>query len=828
MSKGIAISSFTGGLISDLNAITTPPSVLTYAENGTLLTFNGNELVLQNDMGNTDLNNPILNPNNLIDGNKVQLSEGFIPVGVKDHGGIIYIVSHNPSSKETEIGSFPGPKFINGTPIEETPNEATSLAIENTTNTLNIGKVYQLTTSEIKPGDYFVMQVPLTMAGGNTDSVSDYDTRKFYSPRLINIDSNNRDITSKFTRQEYLNSTNPYWFLPTDLGSNLLASYIAVNKAKVYPFNLKRGRLGIRFDLEDIDSFKLTNTNNTYFPVLTAQSAGSSPAYTLTFPKFEVVELSEFKVNRIEITYKIYNNLDPTETTIIGYTKTNLFDMLDANLTKSPVDSITKITTITPNLTPTLNFTTSKNFTIEYTITAFDTRYEREFDNHIIFAKIDLSKDPNEWESLPQYAIVQKYNYPQKINGNSDQIDYFFKLNTTQTQSSVVYNDDPPIGIFTVDLNSSNKIQNINWVKPKSTEIYINSDIFIRNELDRDSDGSTFETSLHTIENALTNTQLNIITQHERNVGDTTQWVGANILTFGSTISDTERISDDTSNLINTITPYLYTSTTPFYVRLFASARTYSDTSTSFLVMLARMKEVSVQVSNSTGYNISPVIGKYQLIKGVTTPMSTFGGSLTKAHLNLNDELWPTTVWTGDAAGNIGMTSFNTTKNGFNIIGHSSGDDTLSKEINSLVKNIYYVLSFYSLGSISVTLDGDYPITKSSSNWVLNNYYFLKTTTTVSTLSFESLIGDAYIRNVSIREKLIQDSTTPEYYQDVQCYSENIDIVVSKVGGTVITKNEGIYLPYPNCNFTGFYDLDTSPGVINTQTINGTLYTIRK
>ena len=90
---------FQDGLIMDLNPINTPKSVLTDCLNGTYITYNGNEFVLQNDMGNYKLKN-------------CKLPTNFIPVGVKGYGDILYIVSYNPITKETEIGSYPAPQSI--------------------------------------------------------------------------------------------------------------------------------------------------------------------------------------------------------------------------------------------------------------------------------------------------------------------------------------------------------------------------------------------------------------------------------------------------------------------------------------------------------------------------------------------------------------------------------------------------------------------------------------------------------------------------------------------------------------------------------------------
>jgi hypothetical protein len=41
----------------------------------------------------------------------VKLKDGYIPIGMKEFGDIVYIISHNPEEKKTEIGSFPGPDF---------------------------------------------------------------------------------------------------------------------------------------------------------------------------------------------------------------------------------------------------------------------------------------------------------------------------------------------------------------------------------------------------------------------------------------------------------------------------------------------------------------------------------------------------------------------------------------------------------------------------------------------------------------------------------------------------------------------------------------------
>lgn len=99
MARKETVNTFTDGLISDLNPINTPNTVLTDCLNGTLITYDGNEYSLQNDKGNFPLKD-------------CKLPENYIPVGVKEYGDILYIISYNPITKHVQIGSYPSPETI--------------------------------------------------------------------------------------------------------------------------------------------------------------------------------------------------------------------------------------------------------------------------------------------------------------------------------------------------------------------------------------------------------------------------------------------------------------------------------------------------------------------------------------------------------------------------------------------------------------------------------------------------------------------------------------------------------------------------------------------
>lgn len=104
--KQNATNQFGKGLNTDQNPVTTPNSLLTDCLNGTLITYDGNEFSLQNDMGNYSLPDCSLSP-------------GFVPVGMKSYGDIIYIASFNEQTKLCELGSYPSPEYPDISELDE-------------------------------------------------------------------------------------------------------------------------------------------------------------------------------------------------------------------------------------------------------------------------------------------------------------------------------------------------------------------------------------------------------------------------------------------------------------------------------------------------------------------------------------------------------------------------------------------------------------------------------------------------------------------------------------------------------------------------------------
>ena len=149
MIKSESNNTFGEGLMMDMNPLTIPNSVMTNCLNGTLITFNGNEYILQNDMGNGRVETAFL-------------PEGFVPLGTTEFGGIIYIVSYNPNTNRCQIGSFPSPeRNITSDEVEKSP----SVSLDNNDFGYNVNtgaKIYYLKKNlnsnlTFNPGDKFIV-----------------------------------------------------------------------------------------------------------------------------------------------------------------------------------------------------------------------------------------------------------------------------------------------------------------------------------------------------------------------------------------------------------------------------------------------------------------------------------------------------------------------------------------------------------------------------------------------------------------------------------------------------------------------------------------------
>lgn len=259
MKKSETINTFNNGLIMDLNPLVTPNDVLVNCLNGTITTFNGNENVLQNDMGNGRVET-------------AYLPEGYIPLGTAELGGIIYIVSYNPLNNKCQIGSFPSPE--RNIPSEEVSKSVVTIQdsqFRKGNKVINTIVKVKLLTGEYNklcPGDKFTIYSTNKGITNNKTYISDVGTGIFKvdnDPRYVTIHVVSIGDDGKITYlDDYLkwDSNQQYYIKECDGLDQLKAdidSYRSLTSSAYNIFNSKvSGELALLFELKTIDSLSIT------------------------------------------------------------------------------------------------------------------------------------------------------------------------------------------------------------------------------------------------------------------------------------------------------------------------------------------------------------------------------------------------------------------------------------------------------------------------------------------------------------------------------------------------------------------------------------------
>lgn len=266
MKRSETTNTFQEGLVMDFNPLNTPSGTLSNCLNGTLITFNGDEYVLQNDMGNGRVET-------------ASLPQGYVPLGTAELGGIIYIVSYNPLIDRCQIGSFPSPE--RNIAKEEIKDSTTTSSVSNTnfvtvennihSVTSTLVKVKLLDNMKLNPGDKFVIYGNSILA--NKDSISDIGSKshkidsipRYVTIRVVSIGDDGKitylDDSLKWTQLS--NSGDDYYIKESNLdqgsikqdiddNNTLVSSAYNVFKSKV------SGQLALLFELKTIDSFTAT------------------------------------------------------------------------------------------------------------------------------------------------------------------------------------------------------------------------------------------------------------------------------------------------------------------------------------------------------------------------------------------------------------------------------------------------------------------------------------------------------------------------------------------------------------------------------------------
>ena len=254
MSKHETSNQFNNGLMMDVHPLQTPNTVLTDCLNGTFITYNGNEHVLQNDMGNYKLE-------------KCKLKENYIPIGTASYGDILYIASYNPIDKKFELGSYPSPLQWNTSGVQgEKPimPSIISSAIQHWKDSHKSEETPTLLYSEMEQFSYPIVLDEYKINPGDRYKISEEgENTTIESLEYFIMDENK--VTHK-VNIHLNNSTDDDGFWPT---SWEIPGYLYVKNRVLAPNNHKFkitsaqvGKNSVTFNLQsiiDIDDINLIN-----------------------------------------------------------------------------------------------------------------------------------------------------------------------------------------------------------------------------------------------------------------------------------------------------------------------------------------------------------------------------------------------------------------------------------------------------------------------------------------------------------------------------------------------------------------------------------------
>lgn len=269
--RKVAKNTWNKGLVMDFSPENTSDEALTHALNATLLTYNGNELSLQNDQGNARVET-------------AYLPEGYIPVGTCEYGGIIYIVSYNPIEDKSQIGCFPSPErnISNdelGIPDAIIPNVFQEMKDGKPTGTIS-QKSYMvlLKNDNLNPGDKFLI----------------CSSRQIYNERLeglqVNTGDGFKDVEHPLLRLKVVSISDDGKI--TYLDSSVRNYDVVINQDKQisYRYFIVGSSDEDSFNQQAIDLDQYRNTLSSGFNVFKSKHSGKLGILA------EVVEIDGFSV----------------------------------------------------------------------------------------------------------------------------------------------------------------------------------------------------------------------------------------------------------------------------------------------------------------------------------------------------------------------------------------------------------------------------------------------------------------------------------------------------------------------------------------------------
>lgn len=339
-----AKNSFKEGLIMDISPENSGTTHMTSALNATLLTFNGNELSLQNDMGNGRVET-------------AYLPEGYVPVGTCEFGDIIYIVSYNPFIDKAQIGCFPSPErnisseelFDLGTKLDASDFQILDSESKPTGELKATSVKKILFSDDMHSGDQYIVYAENL----NKQYISDYgnsDHVKGTFPKFIKINIVSVEDSGKIV---YLDSSikwyNNNYYINEQQSETIdkdIDSYRSLVSSAYNTFSSKvSGKLALLIELEKIDTFSYSWECYKISDPLTTIPPGIIPLsqeydyYTLYFNFNWETSNKDVNISKVCLTNltRGNNNIEiyPTSKTNISFNDNKAVQTIHYNITRN-------------------------------------------------------------------------------------------------------------------------------------------------------------------------------------------------------------------------------------------------------------------------------------------------------------------------------------------------------------------------------------------------------------------------------------------------------------------------------------------------------------
>lgn len=381
--RKVTTNTFGEGLVMDFAPDNTPNTSLSNALNATLLTYNGNEMSLQNDMGNGRVES-------------AYLPEGYIPVGVCEFGDIIYIASYNPLINKSQIGCFPSPeRNISNKEISDlnTTFSSDELAKDGTIVNSNIKKII-FGNKNIGPGDKFIISWGqeglnnknfISNFGNKTCSFAEGES---YWPKLVKL-----HIVSIQDDGKLIYLDNDVQWYPTNIKDS------NSNSDNAFPISTEEflDENGTMKDLHNLDEYR--HALNCQYSVFQQKVSGKLGI---------LLELES--INNFNCGHKIFKRNSPTEGEVFDIYFSASWDTDNYNINPSGI-IITKSTL--KNMSLVSNEGSGENITHYKDYLQVPKEGERDRDRMIEFTRLYKLEEPGntyeEFKNNSYYTKVKNY-----------------------------------------------------------------------------------------------------------------------------------------------------------------------------------------------------------------------------------------------------------------------------------------------------------------------------------------------------------------------------------------------------------------------------------